>query len=71
MLAAIGWSAGPSWFGLSLTVWALAVCGSRLVLGLHRPIEILFGIALGAAFGILWSFLSLTASLGARLLDMT
>ena len=68
MLAVVAWWAGPAWLGVSLSVWALAVGASRLTLGVHRRVDVLCGLSLGVAFGLLWSILSIADRLGIRLL---
>ena len=64
MLAVVAWQAGPAVLAVSLSVWSLAVCASRLALGVHRRIDILCGLGLGVAFGLLWTILSITDRLG-------
>lgn len=47
------------WLIGGLAVWAVAVCYSRLLLGLHWPVDILVSSVLGITFGTLgaWAFI--------------
>ncbi|WP_188630116.1 phosphatase PAP2 family protein [Oceanisphaera marina] len=47
------------WLTGTLAVWAVAVCYSRLLLGLHWPVDILASSVLGVMFGVLgaWAFI--------------
>ncbi len=47
------------WLVTALASWAVAVCYSRLLLGLHWPVDILASSVLGVMFGVLgaWGFI--------------
>ncbi|GHA18614.1 phosphatase PAP2 family protein [Oceanisphaera arctica] len=47
------------WLIGALATWAVAVCYSRLLLGLHWPVDILASSVLGVMFGMLgaWAFI--------------
>jgi phosphatidylglycerophosphatase B len=47
------------WLVAALASWAVAVCYSRLLLGLHWPVDILASSVLGVMFGVLgaWGFI--------------
>ena len=62
-----------TWLVGGLSVWAVAVCYSRLLLGLHWPVDILASSVLGVLFGMLgasafiyWDKRELTAKPEAR-----
>ena len=68
LLAVFAWWLGPTWLGAGLTAWALLVCLSRLRMGVHRRVDVLCGLGLGVAFGLLWAILDTTDRIGIRLL---
>ena len=39
---------GKRWWSIIVAIWAILVCYSRIYLGVHFPMDILCGIALGA-----------------------
>jgi undecaprenyl-diphosphatase len=57
MLAVLGASLGPPWFGMILILWAPLVAFARIAMGVHYLSDVLagivLGIAIGAAFGVL------------------
>ncbi|WP_346350634.1 phosphatase PAP2 family protein [Oceanimonas sp. AH20CE76] len=57
----LGYRRKPVWIMLTLAGWAVAVCYSRLLLGLHWPADILASSVLGLLFGAAgaWSFVVL------------
>lgn len=42
---------------LALLFWALLVAYSRIYIGVHFPLDVVTGIAIGSGLGILFSFL--------------
>jgi undecaprenyl-diphosphatase len=43
---------GPTWLGVILAVWAVLVCLSRVIMGVHYLSDILAGASLGTAIGL-------------------
>ncbi|AEY02127.1 phosphatidylglycerophosphatase B [Oceanimonas sp. GK1] len=62
----LGYRRQPSWMMVTLAGWAVAVCYSRLLLGLHWPADILASSVLGVLFGGAgaWGFVMLDKRLG-------
>lgn len=52
LLAVMAAGMGPAWFGGLLAVWAPLVCLSRVMTGVHYISDILGGMALGLAMGL-------------------
>lgn len=52
MLAVVGIGLGPAWFGALLLLWALGVAVARVVMGVHYLSDILAGMLLGGAMGL-------------------
>jgi membrane-associated phospholipid phosphatase len=52
MLAVLALSLGPAWFGWLVAVWAPLVCLSRVMTGVHYISDILGGMVLGLAMGV-------------------
>lgn len=57
----LGYRHKPLWMMHTLAGWAVAVCYSRLLLGLHWPVDILASSVLGVLFGSAgaWAFVVL------------
>jgi undecaprenyl-diphosphatase len=53
MLAVLACGLGPGWFGLLLVIWAPLVSLARVAMGVHYLSDILVGIVIGIAAGIL------------------
>ncbi|NHI01568.1 MULTISPECIES: phosphatase PAP2 family protein [Oceanimonas] len=62
----LGYRRQPAWHLVALAGWAVAVCYSRLLLGLHWPADILASSVLGVLFGGAgaWAFSRLDQRLG-------
>jgi membrane-associated phospholipid phosphatase len=56
LLAALAVSSGPAWFAVLLLVWAPLVSLARVAMGVHYLMDILAGMALGLAIGLLLPF---------------
>jgi membrane-associated phospholipid phosphatase len=52
MMTVVALGLGPPWLGIGLAVWALFVCLSRVILGVHFLSDILAGSLLGAVIGL-------------------
>lgn len=53
MLAVMGLGLGPLWLGLALLAWAPLVSLARVALGVHYPSDVVAGMILGAALGVI------------------
>jgi undecaprenyl-diphosphatase len=53
LLATLALGLGPAWFGLLLLVWAPLVALARVSMGVHYLSDVLAGIPLGVAMGLL------------------
>jgi membrane-associated phospholipid phosphatase len=53
LLAVMAVGLGPLWFGLLISIWAPLVCLSRVMTGMHYISDILGGMILGLAMGVL------------------
>lgn len=53
LLAVLAGTLGPLWLGAAFTVWALLVAASRVALGVHYLSDVIGGVALGLACGLL------------------
>jgi membrane-associated phospholipid phosphatase len=53
MLAVLGVGLGPTWFGALLAGWAPLVGLARLAMGVHYLSDIVAGMALGLAMGVI------------------
>jgi undecaprenyl-diphosphatase len=54
MLAVLALGVGPAWFGVALLVWAPLVASARVVMGVHYLSDVLAGMGLGIALGLLF-----------------
>ena len=52
MLAVVALGLGPPWLGILLTIWALLVGLSRVILGVHYLSDVLAGALLGVVIGL-------------------
>jgi undecaprenyl-diphosphatase len=52
MLAVVAFGLGPIWLGILLTIWALLVGLSRVILGVHYLSDVLAGALLGVVIGL-------------------
>jgi membrane-associated phospholipid phosphatase len=53
LLAVMAVGLGPAWFGILISLWAPLVCLSRVLTGMHYISDILGGMILGLAMGLL------------------
>lgn len=53
MLAVVAAGLGPTWFGLSLLIWAPFVPLARVAMGVHYLSDILAGALFGLAAGLI------------------
>jgi undecaprenyl-diphosphatase len=53
LLAVLAASTGPAWFALLLIIWAPLVALARVAMGVHYLTDILAGMSLGLAIGLL------------------
>jgi membrane-associated phospholipid phosphatase len=56
MLAVVVLWLGPQWLGVLLLVWAPLVGLARVAMGVHFLSDVLAGMVLGLAIGVLWFF---------------
>lgn len=57
MLAVLGASLGPPWFGAILILWAPLVAFARIAMGVHYLSDVLAGIFMGVAAGAVFAVL--------------
>lgn len=43
-----------TWYGVAMGIWVVAVCYSRIYLGVHYPCDIAFGLIEGTLWAIVW-----------------
>jgi len=53
MLAVIAIGLGPAWFAVALAIWAPLVSLARAAMGVHYLSDVLAGIVLGLAIGVI------------------
>ncbi len=53
LLAVLGLGLGPGWFGVILALWAPLVSLARVVMGVHYLSDVLAGMVVGMAVGVL------------------
>lgn len=53
LLAVMGLGLGPGWFGAGLLVWAPLVSLARVAMGVHYLLDIVVGMVIGVAAGII------------------
>ncbi len=53
LLAVLGWGLWPPGIGLALTAWALLVALARVAMGVHYVADVLVGLFIGGAIGLL------------------
>ena len=58
LLAVMAIGLGPVWFGWALAIWAPAVSAARVITGLHYLSDVLVGILVGAAGGLVFLWLA-------------
>lgn len=42
------------WYNWAIGVWVVAICYSRIYLGVHYPMDIFFGLITGTIWAIIW-----------------
>ena len=52
MVAVTALGLAPAWLGIALCIWAPLVCLSRVVMGVHYLFDVLAGMLLGSAIGL-------------------
>ncbi len=52
LLAVLAIGMGPAWFAIVLVIWAPLVCLARVFMGLHYLSDVLAGLVLGLAAGL-------------------
>ncbi len=53
LLAVMAWGLGPAWFAVVLTLWAPLVALARVRMGVHYLSDVIVGMLLGIAGGLL------------------
>ena len=53
LLAVMAWGLGPAWFAVVLTLWAPLVALARVRMGVHFLSDVIVGMLLGIAGGLL------------------
>jgi undecaprenyl-diphosphatase len=57
LLAFLGVAFGPSWWGILLALWAPCVSLARVAMGVHYLSDVLAGLLMGLAGGVVTAFL--------------